>query len=81
LKATFETLGINIELQDDLMIIHGGSVLKGGVVHSHHDHRIAMAAAVAALNCSDMVTIEEAEAINKSFPDFYSNLLALSSNQ
>jgi len=44
------------------------------VVHSHHDHRIAMACAVAALGGEGEVIIEEAEAINKSYPEFYQHL-------
>jgi 3-phosphoshikimate 1-carboxyvinyltransferase len=44
------------------------------VVHSHHDHRIAMACAVAALNADGQTWIEEADAVNKSYPDFYEHL-------
>jgi 3-phosphoshikimate 1-carboxyvinyltransferase len=36
-----------------------------------------MAAAVAALGADGEVLIEEAEAINKSYPDFYEHLKAL----
>ncbi|HNJ28539.1 MAG TPA: 3-phosphoshikimate 1-carboxyvinyltransferase, partial [Ferruginibacter sp.] len=46
-------------------------------VHSHHDHRIAMAAAVAALKANGETVIEEADAINKSYPDFYRHLKML----
>ncbi|HEY0054088.1 MAG TPA: hypothetical protein VGB63_01925, partial [Pedobacter sp.] len=62
---------------DDIMIIEGGSDLFGTTVHSRHDHRIAMACAVAALQADDEVIIEEAEAINKSYPDFYQHLQKL----
>jgi hypothetical protein len=47
---------------------------EGVTVHSRHDHRIAMACAVAALRAAGPVTIEEAEAINKSYPDFYGHI-------
>jgi 3-phosphoshikimate 1-carboxyvinyltransferase len=77
LQEEFAKLGVTIELQDDLMIIHGGGELKGATVHSRHDHRIAMACAVAALKAEGDVTIEEAEAINKSYPDFYEHLRLL----
>ena len=56
------------------MIVHGGNGLNGAIVHSRHDHRIAMACAVAALKASGNVIIEEAEAINKSYPDFYKHI-------
>lgn len=80
LQEEFAKLGVTIELQDDLMIIHGGGGLKGATVHSRHDHRIAMACAVAALKAEGAVTIEEAEAINKSYPDFYEHLKVLGAN-
>ena len=77
LQEEFGKMGVTIELQDDLMIVHGGGDIKSAVVHSHHDHRIAMACAVAALGAKGPVTIEAAEAINKSYPDFYKHLQAL----
>lgn len=77
LQEEFAKLGVMIELQDDLMIVHGGGGLKGATVHSRHDHRIAMACAVAGLKADGDVTIEEAEAINKSYPDFYEHLKLL----
>ena len=80
LQDEFAKLGVTIELQDDLMIVHGGGGLIGATVHSRHDHRIAMACAVAALKAEGDVTIEEAEAINKSYPDFYEHLKVLGAN-
>lgn len=80
LQEEFAKLGVTIELQDDLMIVNGGGGLKGATVHSRHDHRIAMACAVAALKAEGSVTIEEAEAINKSYPDFYEHLKVLGAN-
>lgn len=77
LQDVFGKMGVQIELDGDLMVVHGNRNLKGARVHSHHDHRIAMAAAVAALGADGDVLIEEAEAINKSYPDFYEHLKAL----
>jgi 3-phosphoshikimate 1-carboxyvinyltransferase len=77
LQDVFGKMGVQIELDGDVMIVHGNRHLKGARVHSHHDHRIAMAAAVAALGADGEVLIEEAEAINKSYPDFYEHLKAL----
>jgi 3-phosphoshikimate 1-carboxyvinyltransferase len=77
LREEFGKLGVQIDLQDDLMIIHGGKVLNGATTYSHHDHRIAMACAVAGLKASSVVTIEAADAINKSYPDFYEHLQQL----
>lgn len=74
LQQEFGKMGIQIDLQDDLMIIHGGTGVKGAATHSHHDHRIAMACAVAGLKATGATTIEEAQAINKSYPDFYKHI-------
>lgn len=77
LQDEFAKMGLAIDLEDDLMIIHGGVPLKGANVHSHHDHRIAMACAVAALKADGDTLIAAAEAINKSYPDFYNDLRKL----
>jgi 3-phosphoshikimate 1-carboxyvinyltransferase len=76
LKEEFAKLGVKIELVDDAMKIHGGGLLRSGGVplSSHNDHRIAMALAVAALAAENTVTIEGAECVNKSYPDFFSDL-------
>lgn len=74
LQEEFGKLGIEIVLQDDLMLVHGGTGVKGATVHSRHDHRIAMACAVAALNAGTEVVIEDADAINKSYPNFYEHI-------
>lgn len=77
LQQEFAKMGLQIDLEDDIMVIHGGNGLNGAVVHSRHDHRIAMACAVAALKANGETVIEEAEAINKSYPDFYEHLQKL----
>lgn len=76
LQQEFAKMGIEINLQDDLMMIKGGAV-TGAAVHSRHDHRIAMACAVAALNATGATSIEKAEAVNKSYPQFYEHLQLL----
>jgi 3-phosphoshikimate 1-carboxyvinyltransferase len=77
LQEEFGRMGVQIVLQDDLMIIEGTESIKSARVHSHHDHRIAMACAIAALRADGPVIIEDAEAINKSYPEFYSHLKKL----
>lgn len=83
LQSEFAKLGVEVQLQDDLMIVQGLKTgnqvpaLKAAIVHSHHDHRIAMATAVAALKAAAPVTIESADAINKSYPDFFMHLQQL----
>jgi 3-phosphoshikimate 1-carboxyvinyltransferase len=77
LQEEFGKMGLSIGLDGDKMLVFGGGPLKGATVHSRHDHRIAMACAVGALRADGPVTIEEAEAINKSYPDFYEHLKQL----
>jgi 3-phosphoshikimate 1-carboxyvinyltransferase len=80
LQDEFDLMGVKITFDDDVMIIHGGEVVKGADVHSHHDHRIAMACAVAALGANSETVIEEAYAVKKSYPDFYNDLKSLGAN-
>ncbi len=54
-----------------------GSPLTGGIVTSANDHRIAMSAAIASLRCSGEVIIDMAEAVSKSYPDFYEKFTLL----
>jgi 3-phosphoshikimate 1-carboxyvinyltransferase len=77
LQQEFAKMGIDIILQDDTMLVNGGGTLHGAVVHSHHDHRIAMACAIAALKADGDTEIEVAEAVGKSYPDFFDHLKQL----
>jgi 3-phosphoshikimate 1-carboxyvinyltransferase len=77
LQEEFGKMGLEITLQEDLMIIHGGEGINGAEVSSRHDHRIAMACAVAALKAKGTTSIAEADAINKSYPDFFDHLAQL----
>ena len=77
LQEEFGKMGIRIELDHDLMRIYADGQVKGAKVHSRHDHRIAMACAVAALKADGDVTIEQANAVKKSYPDFFRDLKKL----
>ncbi|MEX1201663.1 MAG: 3-phosphoshikimate 1-carboxyvinyltransferase [Ferruginibacter sp.] len=77
LQEEFGKMGLVIKLQHNLMIIEGGLPLTGTQGHSRHDHRIAMALAIAALGATGETSIEESEAINKSYPDFYQHIASL----
>ncbi|MFZ1528028.1 MAG: 3-phosphoshikimate 1-carboxyvinyltransferase [Ferruginibacter sp.] len=74
LQEEFGKLGVKIKLQDDLMIIEAPEKIKGANTFSHHDHRIAMALATAALGAVSEVEIEGAEAVNKSYPAFFDDI-------
>jgi 3-phosphoshikimate 1-carboxyvinyltransferase len=70
-------LGADAGETEDGLIIQGGADLAGGEVSSCGDHRIAMAAAVAAAQCSHPLVIRDAQAVNKSYPEFFDDLCAL----
>jgi len=65
-----ENLGGKAEATEDVLRIDDAG-LTGGTVNSHNDHRIAMAAAIAATICAKPVTILGAEAVKKSYPKFW----------
>ncbi len=63
-------LGGKAEEQPAGLIIYP-KPLTGGQIDSYNDHRIVMAAAIAAANCTSPVTITGAQAVNKSYPTFF----------
>ncbi len=73
LKRSLGSLGIKIDLGNDEMRIFGGT-LCGGTVDACEDHRIAMAAATAALVASGPVSVIGSECVEKSWPRFYEDL-------
>ena len=62
-------LGVRAEALADGIRIEGGT-LGGGTVHSHGDHRVAMAFAIAALRSREPVVVEDVANVATSFPDF-----------
>ena len=70
-------LGADITEEPEGLIIRGVSSLKGGTVSGYNDHRIVMAMSIASLVCEEPVTIEGAEAINKSYPTFFDDFKSL----
>ncbi len=77
LQTEFAKMDVDIEIRDDLMMIKGGKQVKGAIVTSHNDHRIAMACAVAALGANGDTTIHAADAVKKSYPAFFEDLKML----
>ena len=76
LMAMLKHLGIGSEIRGDRMHIHGARP-SGGRVEAWGDHRIAMAAAVAALAAESPVVIEGAECVAKSWPRFFEDFDSL----
>jgi 3-phosphoshikimate 1-carboxyvinyltransferase len=67
-------MGADIIGTEDGMIINGGKPLHGATVDSKCDHRIAMSFAIAALLADGETEIIEAECVDISYPNFYSDL-------
>lgn len=70
-------IGANVKEEPDGLRIQGGRPLRGGYVQGYNDHRIVMSMAVAALGCVHAVTVTQAESVNKSWPDFFSDFRAI----
>ena len=70
-------LGADITDGGSGLSITGQTALNGGTVSGHNDHRIVMAAAVASCGCTQPVIIQGAEAVNKSYPEFFKDFAAL----
>lgn len=74
LAGALRRLGAQIEEQPDGLTITGPTRLTGGVVHSHGDHRLAMALAVAGLLAAGPTLVQEADCLSDSFPGFVESL-------
>ena len=72
------SMGAAITPTDEGMIIIGKTPLHGATINTFGDHRIGMMAAIAALLVQDgEVELERAEAINTSYPSFFTDLKGL----
>lgn len=73
MTALLTTLGTRVEEREDELLIHGGTPLTGGDVDGCNDHRIVMAAALAASLAQAPVTVSDSEAVAKSYPAFFAD--------
>ncbi|HEX4913979.1 MAG TPA: hypothetical protein VFV51_08475, partial [Vicinamibacterales bacterium] len=69
MATALQAMGVDIEERPDGALISGG-LLHGGTVDSRGDHRIAMAAAIAAQCASEPVRIDDVANVATSFPGF-----------
>ncbi|HYN25708.1 MAG TPA: hypothetical protein VES69_11775, partial [Pyrinomonadaceae bacterium] len=70
-------MGAEVEEFEDGLAVHGRTQLRGAMLDSHGDHRIAMAFAVAALTAAGDSEIAGAQCVSVSFPDFFRRLESL----
>jgi 3-phosphoshikimate 1-carboxyvinyltransferase len=76
-RTSLNQIGAEVYEKNDGLVIYGGKKLSGGSIDSFGDHRIAMALAIAALSTSHGVIITGANAVSKSYPDFFEQLKRL----
>ena len=77
--AMIKALGGKAEATEDTLTVYGTGY-TGGTVDAVNDHRIAMAAAIAATVCTEPVTILDAHAVKKSYPRFWEEYGRLGGN-
>lgn len=75
--AELRKLGAQIEERHDGFVVEGPTVLTGGTVDSHGDHRLAMALAIAGLVAQKGVIVRNTECIGDSFPDFITQMRSI----
>jgi 3-phosphoshikimate 1-carboxyvinyltransferase len=74
LVAGLRAMGADADERPDGFQVRFGGRLTGGTVHARHDHRLAMAFAIAALGATGPTTIEGADAVAVSYPAFFDDL-------
>jgi 3-phosphoshikimate 1-carboxyvinyltransferase len=67
-------MGVQVEEFPDGMEITGGAALQGAEITTYHDHRIAMAFAVAGLFADGVTTVLGSDCIRTSYPNFEQHL-------
>ncbi len=74
--------GVQVEETQDGFIVQGcdGAIPGGGLVETHHDHRIAMSALVMGSASQKPVSIDDASMIATSYPDFMAHMAELGAN-
>ena len=74
-KVQLGKLGADVTEGSDSLTVNGGKQLNGSgvIIEGCNDHRIVMSAAVASMICKGTITITDAEAISKSYPEFWND--------
>ena len=76
ISEMLSVLGAKTHIDQDGMTVFP-AVYHGGIIDSKNDHRIAMSAAIASTVASGPVTILNAECVNKSYPQFWTEFKRL----
>jgi 3-phosphoshikimate 1-carboxyvinyltransferase len=71
LVDNLRTIGVPVEEHEDGMVIQGTQRPLRGVVHTHRDHRIAMAFGVLAAQRGNDITLDDTDVVAVSYPEFF----------
>ncbi|MFH0897121.1 MAG: 3-phosphoshikimate 1-carboxyvinyltransferase [Candidatus Bathyarchaeota archaeon] len=77
LSSELKKMGADVVDKAEELIIKGPNTLRGATINPHGDHRIAMACTIAGLKAKGKTEILEAECVDKSYPNFFSDLKKL----
>jgi len=75
--ALLQNNGVKVEELENGLKVTGGHVSGGGLVKTHHDHRIAMSALILGCVATEPVSIDDASMIATSFPTFFDLMIDL----
>jgi 3-phosphoshikimate 1-carboxyvinyltransferase len=76
-SGALRAMGCDVETYEDGLSLEGPVRLNGAEISTMHDHRIAMAFTVADLIADGITKIDDASAVNVSFPKFYKDIKEL----
>lgn len=74
---SFNALGVDISKTDDGLVINKTGIVGGGAVSGYNDHRMVMALSVLSAVSSGDIILRGAEAVNKSYPNFFEDFSSL----
>ncbi len=82
IRAVVENLramDVHVEEYEDGFAVQGGKGLRGALIRTYHDHRIAMAFSVAGLLAHGETIIDDPNCVKVSYPEFYRHLQSITS--
>lgn len=77
MASQLNILGARVTELEEELIIEGVNTLRGGLVDSYNDHRIAMALSIASIKSNQAITIRNWNVVDKSYPGFWQDFIKL----
>ncbi|MGK5090305.1 3-phosphoshikimate 1-carboxyvinyltransferase [Bdellovibrionota bacterium FG-2] len=74
MAVNLRAMGVEVEVRKDGFRIEGPQLLTGASINTFHDHRIAMGFSIASLVAKGVTTIQGADCVGISYPDFFNTL-------